>query len=60
MFETRCPDCKTPVAFPVLPGDATCTHCELRLNVTDNQAIGRYPDHGWAPGGIQGRRPIDG
>jgi hypothetical protein len=56
MFETPCPDCKTSVAFPELPGDATCPACGLRLYVTDNQAIGRYPDTGWEPGGIQGRR----
>src|ERR1700730_13269820 len=38
MFETRCPECKTTVAFGELPGDATCTACGLRLYVTDNQA----------------------
>ena len=54
MFETRCPDCKTIVAFPELPGDATCTACGLRLYVTDSQAVGRYPEKDWTPGGIQG------
>jgi len=56
MFETPCPDCKTVVAFPELPGDATCPSCGLALYVTDNQAIGRYPSKDWTPGGIQGRR----
>ena len=56
MFETRCPDCSTTVAFPNLPGDAECAACGLRLYVTDDQAIGRYPEAHWSPGGIQGRR----
>jgi hypothetical protein len=43
MFESRCPDCRTTVAFPELPRDATCGACGLRLYVTDNQAVGRYP-----------------
>jgi uncharacterized paraquat-inducible protein A len=56
MFETPCPDCKTIVAFPELPGDATCVHCGLELYLTDSHAVGRYPAKDWTPGGIQGRR----
>jgi len=39
-----------------MPGDATRPVCDLRLYVTDDQDVGRYPDTDWTPGGIQGRR----
>ncbi len=59
MFKTRCPDCKTTVAFPELPGDATSPACGLRVYITDNHAIGRYPEQGWTPRGIHRRRQDD-
>lgn len=51
-FETPCPDCRTPVTFPDLPGEASCPACDLRLHVTDIKHVGRCPD----AGAIQGQR----
>ena len=57
MFDTRCLDCRTPVTLPERPGDGTCPSCQLRMYLTEDGALGRYPDAGWKPGDIQGRRP---
>jgi hypothetical protein len=54
MFENRCPDCRSTVTVPALPGDATCPRCGLSMYVTDGGLVGRYPPEGWEPGPIQG------
>jgi hypothetical protein len=56
MIEFPCIDCRFPVTFDSLPGDGMCAHCGLRLYLTQEGALGRYPDPDWEPGRIQGKR----
>ena len=55
MFETRCPDCKTTVGFPDLPGDTTCYRLRPRA-LRHRRPSNRTPDSDWTLGHLQGRR----
>jgi hypothetical protein len=44
MFETRCPDGKTTVALPALPGDAECPRAASGSTSPTPRDIGRYPE----------------